>query len=104
MPSPLPVACTLTQPEMRARREGVLARARAGVRERRRIRGGWAFRFPPDACWLEVLAGLAALERECCRFLRFRLTAEPDAGPLWLEVTGPRGTARFVEYELGLAA
>ncbi|HEX8242107.1 MAG TPA: hypothetical protein VF541_01380 [Longimicrobium sp.] len=89
---------------MRERRAGLLADVQAGVRERRRIRGGWAFRFPPEARWLETLAGLTAVERECCRFLRFRLTAEPDGGPLWLEVTGPRGTARFVEHELGLAA
>jgi len=100
----VPVACTLPEPEMRARRAGLLAHVRAGVRARRRIRGGWAFRFPPEARWLETLAGLTAVERECCRFLRFRLTAEPEGGPLWLEVTGPRGTARFVEYELGLAA
>jgi hypothetical protein len=103
MPS-VPVACTLSAPEMRERRAGLLADVQAGVRERRRIRGGWAFRFPPEARWLETLAGLTAVERECCRFLRFRLTAEPDGGPLWLEVTGPRGTARFVEHELGLAA
>jgi hypothetical protein len=104
MPASAPVACTLAEPELRARRAGLLAEVQRGIRERRRIRGGWAFRFPPEGRWLETLAGLTALERECCRFLRFRLTAEPDGGPLWLEVTGPRGTARFVEYELGLAA
>jgi hypothetical protein len=36
-------------------------------------------------------------ERQCCRFLRFALTVEPDAGPIRLEFTGPRGAQAFVE-------
>jgi hypothetical protein len=35
-------------------------------------------------------------ERQCCRFLKFALTVEPDAGDVWLEVTGPDGTTEFL--------
>jgi hypothetical protein len=40
-------------------------------------------------------------ERQCCRFLRFQLTVEPDLGPMWLEVAGPPGTADFLTDLLG---
>jgi hypothetical protein len=35
-------------------------------------------------------------ERQCCRFLKFVLTTEPDGGDVWLEVTGPDGTREFL--------
>jgi hypothetical protein len=35
-------------------------------------------------------------ERECCRFLRFRLDAEPDRARVTLDVTGPDGTEDFL--------
>jgi hypothetical protein len=35
-------------------------------------------------------------ERQCCRFLRFQLTVEPDEGPLILDLTGPPGTRDFL--------
>ncbi len=42
------------------------------------------------------MATTIAAERRCCRFLQFVLTMEPDEGPVWLEVTGPPGTAEFL--------
>ena len=36
-------------------------------------------------------------ERQRCRFLRFAVAAERDGGPISLEVTGPPGTAQFLE-------
>jgi hypothetical protein len=47
-----------------------------------------------------VLAAVVATinaERQCCRFLRFVLTVEPDGGALWLDITGPPGTIAFLE-------
>jgi hypothetical protein len=35
-------------------------------------------------------------ERQCCRFLRFSITVEPDEGPLFVELTGPPGTREFL--------
>ena len=35
-------------------------------------------------------------ERDCCTFLRFALQAEPHAGPVTLEVTGPAGTGEML--------
>ena len=36
-------------------------------------------------------------ERQCCRFLRFRLTVEPDGDSILLDVTGPAGTKEFLD-------
>jgi hypothetical protein len=46
-----------------------------------------------------VLASIAQTvdaERQCCRFLRFTLTVEPDAGAIVLDLTGPAGTREFL--------
>lgn len=47
----------------------------------------------------DVLAGVARVvetERRCCRFLRLRLTVEPDGGPVTPDVTGPPGTPELL--------
>jgi hypothetical protein len=44
-----------------------------------------------------ALATMIDAERRCCPFLRFQVLAEPDNGPVWLEVTGPAGTRDFLE-------
>ena len=35
-------------------------------------------------------------QRQCCRFLRFEITVEPDGGPISLELSGPPGTREFI--------
>ena len=66
------------------------------VLEREPIQGGLAFRFEPDA--LPQVAAFIQNERRCCPFLAFRLTLAD--GALWLELTGPEGTAEFLTHEL----
>ena len=103
----LPVACTLTEPELAARRAGVLAAIRRDQLEARWLPDGVALRFAPAADRLAALAAFVDLERRCCAFLRFRLTVEPGEGPIWLELTGPPGTRDFLAAELvapGLSA
>jgi hypothetical protein len=45
---------------------------------------------------LSLVARAVEAERHCCRFLRFVITAEPDGGPIALEVSGPPGAREFV--------
>jgi hypothetical protein len=97
-----PVACLLTEPELRERRRTVLADFRAAQLEVRDLADGYAFRFAPGSREIAGLAELIDLERQCCPFLRFRLTVEPAGGPLWLELTGPEGTREMLAHELGL--
>jgi len=65
------------------------------VRERQVIPGGYAFRFEPEA--FDQVARFVANERRCCPFLSFTLELSPDAGPLWLRLSGPAGTRKFLD-------
>ena len=94
--SNLPVACTLTAPELQERRRQVLLRVREAVLEVKDLDDGYAYRFPADEIWITELANLITFERQCCPFLRFRVCIEPGAGPIWLELSGPVGTKDFL--------
>ena len=96
----LPVACTLAEPELAARRAGVLGDVRQRVLEAQWLADGARLRFPAEAETLSLLATFVDLERRCCAFLRFELTVEPGGGPVWLALTGPPGTREFLQAEL----
>ena len=94
--SSLPVACTLDPAALKTRREGLLddlLRRASAVEE---LEDGRRFRFTASRDTLEVIGRVIEAERHCCRFLRFRLTVEPDEGPILLELTGPPGTREFL--------
>ncbi|GAC1435028.1 MAG: hypothetical protein NVSMB6_31940 [Burkholderiaceae bacterium] len=88
------IACSLTADELPARRERIarLGRHVAEVQERT---DGYAYRFSTDSVLPELIEIVRA-ERLCCPFIRFVLTLEADNGPLWLEVSGPEGTKKFL--------
>ena len=93
----LPIACELTPAEFAKRRQGLLPGLLANAQERIPLTDGFRWRFATDSELLAAVVQAIELERQCCRFLRFILTVEPDAGPIWLEVTGPEGTAEFLD-------
>jgi len=92
----LPVACSLTGPELQERRSRLLEKVAAAMQEVKELENGFAYRFPPDEDWIQVLANLIALERQCCPFLEFDLRLGPGQGPIWLELTGPEGAKEFL--------
>lgn len=106
--------CTNAAPELvcrpgaipTAERQAHLALARELLEkqatERIALPNGYGIRFPPDA--LESVARFVVNERKCCPFLSFELTLGPDAGPLWLRMTGPDGTRAVLDDELNLAS
>ena len=55
---------------------------------------GMRLRLPADA--LSAILQAVDAERQCCRFLRFDITVEPDGGPIRLELVGPPGTREFL--------
>ncbi len=92
----LPLACTLGPAALEARQDDLLGGlVRRGL-ERVGIPHGYRVRFAPENGVLASIANVIEVERQCCRFLTFRLTAEPDGGPIWLEFTGPAGTKEFL--------
>jgi hypothetical protein len=98
----LPIVCTLTDAQLQQRRVEVLSKIREQVQELKPLDDGYALRFEVDDARLDELMKMIRFERQCCAFLRFRLTVEPAGGPVWLEITGPNGTKALLEAELGL--
>jgi len=94
--SDLPVACTLGPAALAARREGLLAQLVRLADEHQSLPAGHRLRFAAEGETLAAIARTVDAERQCCRFLRFQITVEPDGGPIWLELTGPPGTREFV--------
>ena len=91
-----PIVCTLTPELFRVRREGVLSDLVRRADGRDAIADGIRFRFPATSDALATLARVIEAERQCCRFLRFSITVEPDGGPIYFDLTGPAGTREFL--------
>jgi hypothetical protein len=91
-----PIACTLSEPELREREQTVLAALRAHVRNVVARADGYALELEPSDEAIAAAALLIRVERRCCRFVRFALTVESDGGRVELVFTGPAGTREFL--------
>ena len=99
--TPLPVACTLNEPDLASRRAGLFTDLARRRQEARWLAEGITLRYSSEQGTLALLGEFIQLERQCCPFLRFQLTVEPGGGPIWLELTGPPGTREFLAHEIG---
>jgi len=97
MADEIPVACCLSNEELRTREATLLAQFKSALLTTEALADGYLFRVPGDKKCLAVAAELIAAERECCPFLRFELTAEPAMGPVTVRMTGPAGTKEFLK-------
>jgi hypothetical protein len=93
----LPIMCTLGPDALKARKARLLSVVSRLSRQTVKIPAGYRLEFAPATETLRVIVDMIDAERQCCRFLRFALTVEPNAGPLRLDVTGPEGAQAFVE-------
>ena len=91
------VACCLSDTELRQRVATLLARFESAVIATEEIPNGYVFRVPGDRKCMELLWDAIVAERECCPFLTFELTAQPNMGPVSVRVTGPAGTKDFLK-------
>jgi hypothetical protein len=94
--SDLPIFCTLTPAALKARREGLLSELLRLAQAHEELPQGHRLRFAATDDMLSNIARAIDAERQCCRFLRFSITVEPDGGPISLELSGPPGTREFV--------
>lgn len=85
----LPIACTLTEAEMRERRRTILDSVCGAALDVTPLPLGFAYHFDPTSEVLAQVGRLVDLERQCCPFLAFRIIVEAGNQPLCLEVTGP---------------
>ena len=93
----LPIACSLDGRALASRqtelRAGVLAQADSVER----LPQGYRWRFRGQKDLFARLGPVIDAERQCCPFLQFALAADPAMGVVTLEITGPDGTADFLE-------
>jgi hypothetical protein len=94
--SEIPIVCTLQPGELNARAADLLPGVARLAISRVRIEDGYRFEFVASSDCLNAIVAMIAVERQCCRFMRFQLTVEPDTGPVRLDVTGPAGTKEFL--------
>jgi hypothetical protein len=78
----LPIMCTLGPDGLKARKARLLPGVARLSRQTVKIAAGYRFEFAPEAETLGLVADMIDTERQCCRFLRFALIFEPDAGPI----------------------
>ena len=100
----IPIACTLSGPEMRERERTVLAGLRAHTRAIREQPDGYVLDLETSDDALAAAAKMIALERRCCPFLRFTLTVEPGEAAIELALTGAPGTREFLSSWLAAHA
>ena len=87
-------------PEQRNRHFDELGPAlRALKKSVRELGDGYEFEFPADAATLQLLAEWTVQERMCCPFFDINLRLEREGGPLWLRLTGRKGTKEFIKVE-----
>jgi hypothetical protein len=96
------LACTPQQVPLELRPQWVsLAKETyAAVLEVKELKDGYAMRLPSDAETLVRTARYMSLDRLCCQFLRFEVSAEPGVGPLWLRLTGAPGAKEAIRAGL----
>jgi hypothetical protein len=98
----LPIACTLGPAAVKARQQDLLGGLVRQALERVDIPDGYRVRFAPADGLLARIGSVIETERQCCRFLTFRLTTEADNGAIWLEFSGPPGAREFLAGMLEL--
>ncbi len=91
----LPLACSLTAPELRQRGAEitVLADQCTGVEE---LADGYALVFAADAGTARALFDFVLAERECCPFFTFTLRLPSPHQALWLNIQGSEGVKEMI--------
>ncbi|HTK08824.1 MAG TPA: hypothetical protein VL485_16760 [Ktedonobacteraceae bacterium] len=85
------IACRIQDQEQLRQREAEVAILFKGATRIQEIVDGYALCFPGEESWATRLMAFILFERECCPFLTFELTFEPQRGPIWLRLRGPEG-------------
>jgi hypothetical protein len=91
-----PPACTLSPEQLTARRGELLPGLLDRAESVERIRNGLRVTFKRTPGVVAEIAAVIEQEQGCCSFLRFRLVTAEGAGPVTLEVRGPRGTSELL--------
>ena len=86
------VVCTLSEGELRDRREELRSGVIASITAVRETADGFELAFPSGS--VDMVRDFVASERQCCGFMTF--TIDDRDGHTWLGLSGPEGTKEFV--------
>jgi hypothetical protein len=92
----LPIACDLTPEAIRAGRAGLLPGLAARAISREETPDGYRLTFAASSETLTAIMLVMDAERQCCRWIRFKLVVEPDNGAMVLTLSGPAGARGFL--------
>jgi hypothetical protein len=92
----IPIACSLTDSELQQRRKDYLDKIAKSLTGSEELENGFSFRFRLGPGFLQDLAEVIDLERQCCPFLTFRTILAAGDPSVVLELTGPDGTKEMV--------
>ena len=92
-----PVACSLTNPELRQRREQLRTSLFHRTRSTSEDASGVLFTFDNTDTNVDALLNVVLLERQCCPFLHFRIEIAPQPGMLALHLGGNAEARAFIE-------
>src|SRR5882672_8974066 len=95
------IACNLKaiSAAERPRYNHLTKRLRTAAREPQGLPDGYAFRLDGKAITLPEVAEWISLERQCCPFLTFQLSASGKQTDWSLKLTGPAGSKALLEAE-----
>ena len=96
-----PIACIPKAMDIkqRERHQKLMKQLQAHIQEIRELSDGYAFRLSSESSIYLEVAEFITLERLCCPFFNFELELEPEAGPLWVRITGRKGVKDIVLSE-----
>jgi hypothetical protein len=88
--------CSLSPEQLQQRRQALIPGLLKRAENVTDLEDGLRLRFGHRAGLLADLTGVIEQEQDCCSFLRFHLSVEPNGGPVTFEVTGPAGTRQML--------
>jgi len=92
----VPVACSLTDAELRERREKYLDKMAGSLISSEDLDNGTRFQFQIGDSTLSDLAEIINMERECCALLSFKMAVNAASKIVSLELTGPGETKEII--------
>ena len=95
-----PIACNLSEPELRERQDRLSAELFSQIEEVQELGDGYEFRFPGDDEWSAKLLDFVHFERKCCPFFVFEIAFMPEQGPVLLRLRGGEGVKEFVQASM----
>lgn len=96
MQKDIPIACSLNDRELAARRKNLLEKTAEFLAETQERENGFVYLFSVDDSVFKNLVEIIRLERKCCPFLNFKLTLEAQSQFISLELSGQNGAKEAI--------